>query len=67
MVDAAAGVDAGTVLQGDEGMLASRRAERDDGTARRHALGHGAAGQGDGGDKLGDHRGTILARELISS
>jgi hypothetical protein len=28
----------------------------------RHALGHGAAGQSDGGDNFGDHRGTSLAR-----
>ena len=59
--DAAAGVDAGTVLQGHHGVLADRGAERDDGASRRDALGHGAAGQRDGGESRGDHRGSCLA------
>ena len=32
------------------------------GAALRHALGHGAASQRDGGDGLGDHRDKSVAR-----
>ena len=61
MVDADAGVDAGAVLQGHEGVVGSRRAERDDGAPLRHALDDRAAGEHDGGDSLGDHLGTRSA------
>ena len=67
MVDAGAGVDAGAVLQDDEGVFAGRRPEGDDGAALRHALGHGAASQRDGGDGLGDHRDARLPRRGLDA
>ena len=66
VVDAGAGIDARAVLQDHERVGRGRRAERDDGAALRHALGHGAAGQRDGGDGRGDHPGTSLARRLCT-
>ena len=48
-------------------MVPGRRAERDDGAALPHALGHGAAGQRDGGDGRGDHRGVSLARTMYTA
>ena len=56
-------VDAGAVLHGHEGVVTGRSAERDDGAARCHALGHRAARQRDGGAGGGrsDHRATSLA------
>ena len=58
VVDPVTRVDAGAVLQGHEGVVPGRSAERDDGAARCHALGHRAARQRDGGAGGGrsDHR-----------
>ena len=67
MGDARAGVDAAAVLQDHERVVPGRRAERDDGAALPHALGHGAAGQRDGGDGRGDHRGVSLARKMYTA